>query len=121
MSAFMPQITRDSADEVLRSLFETLQARKRADPSSSYVARLYAGGIDAVLKKLGEEATETLIAAKNPDREALVHELADLWFHSLVLAAAAEVSLTDITGELARRMGRSGLDEKAARGRPSLD
>lgn len=102
-------------DNVLRALYATLESRKSADPSSSYVAKLYHGGIDAILKKVGEEAAETLIAAKNPDKPALVYELADLWFHSLVLAAASDVSIDDITQELARRMGRSGLEEKAAR------
>ncbi|MDT0497819.1 phosphoribosyl-ATP diphosphatase [Algiphilus sp. W345] len=106
----------ETPENVLQRLFETLESRKQADPSSSYVARLYDGGIDLILKKLGEEAAETLIAAKNPDRAALTYELADLWFHSLVLAAQTGISLNDITKELARRMGRSGLDEKAARG-----
>src|SRR5204863_4193483 len=100
---------------VIADLYATLQERKRADASSSYVARLYRDGIDAILKKVGEEAAETIIAAKNTDRAALVHELADLWFHSLVLMAAKDVPLTDLTDELARRRGRSGLDEKAER------
>lgn len=106
----MPQ-----APDVLTELYETLQARKGADAASSYVARLYQDGLDAILKKVGEEAAETLIAAKNGDRAALVHELADLWFHSLVLMAAKDVPLSELTGELARRRGRSGLDEKSER------
>jgi phosphoribosyl-ATP pyrophosphohydrolase len=101
--------------DVLSDLYATLLERKRASAESSYVARLYAEGVDAILKKVGEEAAETLIAAKNPDRAQLVHELADLWFHSLVLMAAPGVPLSDLTAELARRRGRSGLDEKAAR------
>lgn len=106
----MPQ-----SPDVLAELYRTLQARKGADAESSYVARLYRDGLDAILKKVGEEAAETLIAAKNADRAALVHELADLWFHSLVLMAAQDVPLSALTGELARRQGRSGLDEKADR------
>ena len=103
------------ADDVLSDLYATLQERKGADAASSYVARLYRDGLDAILKKVGEEAAETLVAAKNNDRAALVHELADLWFHSLVLMAAKDVPLSDLTAELARRRGRSGLDEKASR------
>jgi phosphoribosyl-ATP pyrophosphohydrolase len=103
--------------DVLAELYETLLERKRGNADSSYVAKLYRDGLDAILKKVGEEAAETVIAAKNGDRAALVHELADLWFHSLVLMAAQDVPLADLTGELARRRGRSGLDEKASRQR----
>jgi len=103
------------AADVLTDLYATLLARKGASAESSYVARLYRDGLDAILKKIGEEAAETVIAAKNSDRAALVHELADLWFHSLVLMAAKNVPLSDLTDELDRRRGRSGLDEKAAR------
>lgn len=105
------------AADVLSGLYATLLARKQADPQSSYVARLYAEGDDAILKKIGEEAAETVIAAKNADRAALVRELADLWFHSLVLMARRGVAPGEVTGELVRRMGRSGLEEKAARPR----
>lgn len=107
--------------DVLDELYATLQARKGADAQESYVARLYHGGLDAILKKVGEEATETVIAAKGGDRAALVHELADLWFHSLVLMAHQDVPLSELTAELARRRGTSGLTEKAGRpafGRP---
>jgi len=107
--------------DVLDELYATLQARKNADAQDSYVASLYRGGLDKILKKVGEEATETVIAAKSGDRAALVHELADLWFHSLVLMAHKDVPLAELTDELARRRGRSGLDEKAERpaeGRP---
>ncbi len=111
------------AEAVLSQLYATLQQRRGADPKQSYVAGLYAGGIDAILKKIGEEAGETLIAAKNlpltggqPQQQAeLVHELADLWFHTLVLLAAYDLPLSVLTDELARRTGRSGLEEKAAR------
>ena len=110
-------------DQVLAALFATLQQRKGADPGQSYVAGLYAKGVDAILKKVGEEAGETLIAAKNlaqagagpQSHAALVHEVADLWFHTLVLLAAYDLPLSALTDELARRMGRSGLEEKASR------
>ena len=105
-----------SATDVLTQLYDTLRSRKQAPADQSYVASLYAKGVDAILKKIGEEAGETLIAAKNADARALVHELADLWFHTLVLMAAKDVPLSALTGELAGRMGRSGLDEKASRG-----
>ena len=104
-----------ATSDVLEGLYATLLERKGASADSSYVARLYRDGLDAILKKVGEEATETVIAGKNGDRAALVHELADLWFHSLVLMAARDVPLAELTGELDRRRGRSGLDEKAAR------
>lgn len=105
----------DAPESVLASLFATLQARRGADPSDSYVASLYHRGLDVILKKIGEEATETVIAAKNPDDAALIGELADLWFHTLVLMAARNLSPQQVTDELARRMGRSGLEEKASR------
>lgn len=116
-----------SSQEVLAELFATLEARRGADPAQSYVASLYAKGSDAILKKIGEEAAETLLAAKGVDlaaaigadsteaRKALIHEMADLWFHSLVLLAAYDLPLSALTEELARRAGRSGLDEKASR------
>ncbi|MGH8481344.1 MAG: phosphoribosyl-ATP diphosphatase [Nevskiaceae bacterium] len=103
------------ATDVLAELYDTLHSRKGASARESYVAGLYAGGLDAILKKVGEEAAETVIAAKNGDRAALVHELADLWFHSLVLMAHTDVPLAELTAELARRRGRSGLDEKLSR------
>lgn len=96
-------------------LCETLEARKGADAKSSYVASLYAKGVDGIAKKVGEEAAETIIAAKNDDDQALVRELADLWFHSLVLLAHRGLSLQQLSDELARRAGTSGHAEKAAR------
>jgi phosphoribosyl-ATP pyrophosphohydrolase len=101
--------------DVLERLADTLEARKSADPQSSYVAKLYARGLDAILKKVGEEATETVIAAKGGDREQLVYEMADLWFHSLVLLASQGLRPGDVLAELARREGLSGLVEKASR------
>ena len=101
--------------DVLERLSEVIEQRKRADPASSYVARLYAKGEDAVLKKVGEEATEFVLAAKGGDRAQLVYEAADLWFHCLVALAAHDVKPAEVLQELARREGLSGLDEFAAR------
>lgn len=101
---------------VLTRLAEVLEARKGADPDSSYVARLYAKGGDAILKKIGEEATETVMAAKDDDAERIIHEVADLWFHSLVLLASRGLHPDAVLAELDRRFGQSGLAEKAARG-----
>lgn len=101
--------------DILAELYRVLEDRKSADPGSSYVASLYARGTDAILKKVGEEAAETLIAAKNPDDADLVHEVADLWFHTLVLMVQRGLPLDSLTAELARRFGTSGHAEKAAR------
>jgi phosphoribosyl-ATP pyrophosphohydrolase len=105
----------NSPGDILAELYRVLEARKSADPGSSYVASLYARGTDAILKKVGEEAAETLIAAKNPDDADLVHEVADLWFHTLVLMVQRGLPLDSLTSELARRFGTSGHAEKAAR------
>lgn len=102
-------------DNLLGQLAQILEARKQADPASSYVAGLYAEGLDAILKKIGEEAAETILAAKNGDSEALVHETADLWFHSLVMLAHQGLGPDAVLSELARRFGISGLTEKANR------
>lgn len=102
-------------NDVLSRLGELLEQRKNADPASSYVAKLYAKGMDGILKKIGEEATETIIAAKEGDREQIVYETADLWFHCLVMLAKAGLKPQDVLDELARREGLSGLEEKAAR------
>lgn len=103
-----------SAD-ILERLAATLEARKQADPQTSYVAKLYAKGLDAILKKVAEEAAETIMAAKDGEREKIIYETADLWFHSLVLLAQQGISPTEILNELARREGLSGLEEKASR------
>lgn len=103
------------SDDILRELAATLEARKQADPDSSYVACLYARGLDAILKKVGEEATETLLAAKNGDPEHLVRETADLWFHTLVMLAHQGLGPDAVLNELRRRFGTSGLAEKATR------
>lgn len=101
--------------DTLARLAEVLESRKSADPQSSYVAKLYAKGMDSILKKVGEEAAETIIAAKDGDKQKIVYETADLWFHTLVMLAHAGLHPDDILNELARREGLSGLVEKAAR------
>lgn len=104
------------SDDTLQRLADVLEQRKAADPDSSYVAKLYAKGLDAILKKIGEEATETVMAAKDADRDKIIYEIADLWFHSLVLLAQQGLHPDDVLSELDRRFGLSGLDEKAQRG-----
>ncbi len=101
--------------DILSRLAEVLESRKGADPSASYVAKLYAKGLDSILKKIGEEATETVMAAKDGDPDKLVCEVADLWFHSLVLLANEGLHPDQVLAELDRRFGLSGLEEKAAR------
>lgn len=101
--------------DILDRLAETLEARKTAAPDSSYVAKLYAKGTDAILKKIGEEATETVMAAKDDQAEKIIYEIADLWFHTLVLLAHKGLKPADVLNELARREGLSGLVEKASR------
>ncbi|MBK1629199.1 phosphoribosyl-ATP diphosphatase [Thiohalocapsa halophila] len=101
--------------DVLTRLAEVLEARKAADPESSYVAKLYAKGLDAILKKVGEEATETVMAAKDGVPERLVAEVADLWFHTLVLLVQQGHHPDQVLAELERRFGLSGIEEKARR------
>jgi phosphoribosyl-ATP pyrophosphohydrolase len=105
-----------TTSDILDRLATTIAARRGADPSSSYVAALWARGDDAVLKKIGEEATETVMAAKDGDKLRIVAEVADLWFHCLVLLARHGLGPEDVRAELARREGISGVAEKAARG-----
>lgn len=101
--------------DVLNRLAELLEQRKSADPQSSYVAKLYAKGMDSILKKVGEEATETIMAAKDGDPQKIIYETADLWFHCMVMLAKAGLNPQDVLDELARREGLSGLVEKAGR------
>lgn len=101
--------------KALDALYATLESRKSADPARSYAAGLYAKGLDAILKKIGEESAETLIAAKNGSRPELVYEMVDLIYHLFVLMAREGISPSDLARELERRVGRSGLEEKAAR------
>ena len=104
------------SNQVLEALSKVLEARKEADPESSYVAGLYHKGLDAILKKIGEEATETVMAAKDGDPEKVIYETADLWFHSMVLLAHLGLGPEVVLKELERRFGLSGLEEKARRG-----
>ena len=101
--------------DILDRLAEALEARKQVSPDGSYVAGLYAKGTDAILKKIGEEATETVMAAKDDQAEKIIYEVADLWFHTLVLLAHKGLKPADVLNELARREGLSGLTEKANR------
>ena len=107
-------------NDILDRLAQTLEARKQADPQSSYVAKLYHKGLDAILKKVAEEAAETIMAAKDGVREKIIYETADLWFHSLVLLAQQGIHPDEILNELARREGLSGIVEKASRGKESI-
>ncbi|MGH8521033.1 MAG: phosphoribosyl-ATP diphosphatase [Gammaproteobacteria bacterium] len=100
---------------VLDRLATVIEARKGAPQNGSYVASLYAQGLDAILKKLGEETIETILAAKSGDRRQLIHETADLWFHSLVMLAAAGSGPGEVLAELERRFGQSGSAEKESR------
>ena len=100
---------------VLAQLARTIAARRDADPSTSYVASLLAAEEPKVLKKIGEEAVELVVAIRDGERESMVHEAADLWFHTLVALARRGVGADEIVAELERRFARSGLDEKASR------
>jgi phosphoribosyl-ATP pyrophosphohydrolase len=102
--------------DILDRLSRLLDERKGADPDSSYVAKLHHKGLDAILKKIGEEATETVMAAKDGDRDHVVREVADLWFHSLILLAHLDLDAQSVRDELERREGVSGHAEKASRG-----
>ena len=109
-------------DSVLAHLADVVDARRadlangKIDSSSSYIAQLFTKGDDAILKKIGEEATETVMAAKDGDPEKIVYEVADLWFHSMVLLAHQGLSSQAVLSELERRFGLSGIVEKAQRG-----
>jgi len=102
-------------ENILQQLAQVLEERKSADPDSSYVAKLYAKGLDGILKKIGEEATETVMAAKDGDADKIIYEIADLWFHCMVLLVNQGLSPDDVLNELARRFGLSGIVEKANR------
>ena len=104
-----------NSNDTLARLADVIEARRKGDPDKSYVARLFQKGTDAILKKIGEEATETVMAAKDGDAAKLVHEVADLWFHSMLALAALGVKPADVLAELERREGMSGLEEFAAR------
>ena len=100
---------------ILDDLEEILETRKNSAADKSYVASLYSKGLDTILKKIGEEATETVIAAKSGDPDQIVYEMADLWFHCMVLLSQQGLSHKQVFDELARRFGLSGIDEKASR------
>ena len=101
--------------DTLERLADVIVARRGGDPARSYVARLFSKAPDGVLKKIGEEATETVMAAKDGDRARIVAETADLWFHCLVMLAQYDLRPADVLAELERREGLSGIDEKASR------
>lgn len=101
--------------DTLSRLATVIESRKSADPDSSYVARLFHKGTDAILKKIGEEATETVMAAKDGDAKKIVYEVADLWFHSMIALSAFGLKPADVLAELERREGLSGLEEFALR------
>lgn len=104
-----------SPEDVLARLSEVIEQRKLADPDTSYVARLFHKGLDSILKKVGEEATETVMAAKDGEPAKVVYEVADLWFHSMLALSYFGLKPSDVLDELARREGLSGLEEKALR------
>ena len=106
------------SQDLLARLAEVIESRKPAnggDPEKSYVARLFAKGPDAILKKIGEEATETVMAGKDADPQKIVYEVADLWFHSMIALAHFGLAPADVLAELVRREGLSGLEEFALR------
>lgn len=102
-------------ERILFRVAAAIEARKTALPETSYVAGLLQKGDNAILKKIGEEATETVMAAKDGDKLSIVHEVADLWFHCLVLLSSRGLGPQDVLSEMARREGVSGIDEKASR------
>ena len=104
-----------SGDDTLARLAAVIAERRAGDPEKSYVARLFAKGGDAVLKKIGEEATEVVMACKDGDPKKVVAEVADLWFHTLIALAGHGLTPADVLAELERREGQSGLEEFAAR------
>lgn len=101
--------------DVLQQLAQVLEQRKQEPSDKSYVASLYAKGLDTILKKIGEEAAETIIAGKGGDKQQIIYETADLWFHCMVLLASQGLGPEDVLSELQRRLGLSGLDEKSQR------
>jgi len=102
-------------DDILSRVAAVIESRRGADPTTSYVAKLFDKGLDAILKKVGEEATETVMAAKDGVPEKIVYEVADLWFHSMIALAQFGLEPADVLRELARREGLSGLEEFALR------
>jgi phosphoribosyl-ATP pyrophosphohydrolase len=103
------------SQDILEHLASVIEQRKGGDPEKSYVARLFHKGLDAILKKVGEEATETVMAAKDGDQQKIIYEVADLWFHSMIALSHFGLKPADVLAELQRREGLSGLEEFAAR------
>ena len=103
------------SDSILQALDKILDERENASADSSYVASLYNKGINTILKKVGEESAETIIAAKEDDKDAIIYETADLWFHTMVMLKHHDLSSDDVLKELNRRFGLSGIEEKASR------
>ena len=101
--------------DILERLQATIESRKGADASTSYVASLHAKGQDEVLRKVAEEAVEVVLSSKVNDRAGVIHETADLWFHCLVMLSWHGITLAEVLAELERREGRSGIEEKASR------
>jgi phosphoribosyl-ATP pyrophosphohydrolase len=104
-----------SSNDTLARLAQVIESRRKGDPDMSYVARLFSKGGDAILKKIGEEATETVMAGKEGNAQKIIYEVADLWFHSMLLLAQFGLKPADVLAELERREGQSGLEEFAAR------
>ena len=104
-----------TSSTILQRLSQTIETRRHADPASSYVAKLLASGQDKILKKIAEEAAETIMASKDGNTDQIIYETADLWFHCLVMLAYHGISSDVVMQELARREGISGIDEKASR------
>lgn len=101
--------------DIINKLADVLESRKGQRPDSSYVAGLYDKGTNTILKKIGEEASEVIIAAKDQDKQAIIHEIADLWFHTMILLSSLDLKPDQVFDELERRFGESGLKEKANR------
>lgn len=102
-------------DDILKQLEQVLEQRKNAKADESYVSSLYDKGLDAILKKIGEESSEVIMAAKDNDKEKIIYEVADLIFHTLILLRYNDIDFNEVQGELSRRFGLSGLEEKANR------
>jgi phosphoribosyl-ATP pyrophosphohydrolase len=111
----MSDVKAGTGNDTLERLAQVIESRRGGDPDKSYVARLFVKGNDAILKKIGEEATETVMACKDGDRVKIVHEVADLWFHSMLALSAFGLKPADVLKELERREGLSGLEEFASR------
>ncbi|MEM7027705.1 MAG: phosphoribosyl-ATP diphosphatase [Pseudomonadota bacterium] len=103
------------SNDILTEIYQVLEQRRHADSNNSYTASLFEKGHDSILKKVGEEASEVLIASKSGEKDDIIHEIADLWFHTLVLLKHHDYELGDVMQELENRFGTSGLEEKANR------